>query len=263
MLKGKTAVIYGGGAIGGAVARAFARDGAFVFLAGRNAAKLAAVDADIRSTGGKAEAAVVDALDEAAVTVHADGVAAKTGGIDIALNAVGVHHVQGTPLAELALEDYFHPVAVYTRTNFITAKATARHMAPRGGGTLFLLSTPVARMPGPGFMGHNSACAAIEGMTRHLAGELGGSGIRVLCLKSHAIPEAAKAGSHSADVFGQVAARMGVSVDDMLAGAAQSTLLQRLPTLEQIGETAAFLASDRAGAITGAIVNLTCGAQVD
>jgi NAD(P)-dependent dehydrogenase (short-subunit alcohol dehydrogenase family) len=261
MLKGKTAVIYGGGAIGGAVARAFARDGAAVFLAGRNPAKLTALVTDIRNAGGKAEAAEIDALDEAAVTTHADTVATRTGGIDITMNAVGVAHVQGVPLAELKLEDYFLPVSVYTRTNFITAKATARHL--RRGGAMFLLATPAARMPGPGFMGHNSACAAIEGMTRHLAGELGGSGIRVLCLKSHAIPEAAKAGSHSAGVFAEVATRMGTDVDSMLAGAAQTTLLQQLPTLEQIAETAAFLASDRAGAITGTIVNLTCGMQVD
>ncbi|WP_341911551.1 SDR family oxidoreductase [Ferrovibrio terrae] len=261
MLRDRTAVIYGGGAIGGAVARAFARQGAQIFLAGRNPAKLTAVVTDIHRTGGTAEAAEVDALDETAVTAHANDVAARTGGIDITMNAVGVAHVQGVPLAELKLEDYFLPVSVYTRTNFITAKATARHM--RRGGAMFLLATPAAQMPGPGFMGHNSACAAIEGMTRHLAGELGSSGIRVLCLKSHAIPEAAKAGSHSAGVFAAVAAGMGTDVDSMLSGAAQSTLLGCLPTLEQIAETAAFLASDRAGAITGAIVNLTCGMQVD
>ncbi|QDO99567.1 SDR family oxidoreductase [Ferrovibrio terrae] len=254
-------MIYGGGTIGGAVARAFARDGARVFLAGRNPAKLSTAANDIRADGGQADITELDALDEIAVTRHAESVAAQTGGIDITLNAVGIAHVQGVPLAELSLEDYFLPVSVYTRTNFITAKVASRHM--RRDGVLFLLATPAGSMPGPGFMGHNSACAAIEGMTRHLAGELASSGIRVICLKSHAIPEAAKAGSHSAGVFAEVATRMGSDVDTMLGGAAQSTLLQRLPTLEQIAETATFLASDRAGAITGAIVNLTCGAQVD
>lgn len=261
MLTGKTAVIYGAGAIGGAVARAFARDGAQIFLAGRNPAKLSALADDIRAAGGRADTAELDALDEAAVTRHAESVAAQSGAIDIALNAVGIAHVQGVPLAALSVEDYFLPVSVYTRTNFITAKAASRHM--RNGGTLFLLATPAGGMPGPGFMGHNSACAAVEGMTRHLAGELGASGIRVVCLKSHAIPEAARNGSHSAGVFADAAKAAGMNVDQMLAGAAQTTLLQRLPTLEQIAETAAFLASDRAGAITGAIVNLTCGMQVD
>ena len=65
LLDDKAAVIYGaGGSIGGAVARAFAREGARVFLAGRTPAKLDTVADEIRSTGGSAETDVVDALDE-------------------------------------------------------------------------------------------------------------------------------------------------------------------------------------------------------
>ena len=65
LLEGKNAVIYGGGgAIGGAAARAFAREGARVFLAGRTRASLDKVAADIRDAGGTAETAQVDATDE-------------------------------------------------------------------------------------------------------------------------------------------------------------------------------------------------------
>ncbi len=129
LLENKNAVIYGsGGAIGGAVARAFAREGAKVFLAGRTVAKLAAVARDISAAGGAAETAQVDALDEKAIDQHADAVAAKVGGIDIALNALGILHVQGPPFAELSFEDYAHPISAYTRTNFLTAKAVARHV---------------------------------------------------------------------------------------------------------------------------------------
>jgi NADP-dependent 3-hydroxy acid dehydrogenase YdfG len=68
LLENKTAVIYGaGGAIGGAVARAFAREGAGLFLTGRNVAKVDAVAKEIVAAGGLAEAAQVDALDEKAV----------------------------------------------------------------------------------------------------------------------------------------------------------------------------------------------------
>ena len=123
LLGNKNAVIYGaGGAIGGAVARAFAREGARVFLAGRTLAKLDAVAKDISAAGGVAKTAEVDALDEQAVNKHADAVAAIAGGIDIALNAVGILHVQGPPLAEVTAEDYMHPIKAYTRTNFLTAK---------------------------------------------------------------------------------------------------------------------------------------------
>ena len=88
LLESKNAVIYGGGgSIGGAVARAFAREGARVFLAGRTPAKLDAVADEIRSAGGAAETAVVDALDEHAVDEHADAVAAEAGGIDISFNS--------------------------------------------------------------------------------------------------------------------------------------------------------------------------------
>ena len=98
LLEGKTAVIYGGGgSIGGAVTRAFAREGASVFLAGRTRARLEDVARAIRSAGGVAETAEVDALDERAVDEHADAVAAHAGGIDISFNLISHGDVQGTP----------------------------------------------------------------------------------------------------------------------------------------------------------------------
>ncbi|MGH8188387.1 MAG: SDR family NAD(P)-dependent oxidoreductase, partial [Steroidobacteraceae bacterium] len=197
------------------------------------------------------------------VRQHADAVAARSGRIDIAFNAVGMAHVQGVPLLDLTLDDYFHPVQAYTRTHFITAKAVARHMAQQKSGVILTLATPAGRMPGPGFLGHSVACAGIEALTRHLAGELGAYGVRVVCIRSHAIPETVAKGSHAKQVFGEVAARGGTTVDAMLAGAASGTLLKRLPTLDQLANTAVFLASEHAGAITGAIANLTCGMTLD
>ncbi|SFK67385.1 SDR family NAD(P)-dependent oxidoreductase [Lysobacter sp. cf310] len=262
LLEHKVALIHGGGgAIGGAVARAFAREGARVYLAGRGRDKLERVAADIAAAGGRAEIAMLDALDEAAVRAHADAVAADAGRIDIALNAIGVTHVQGTPFAELSLQDYLHPIQAYTRSNFITAQAAARHMPP--GGAILTLSTPGSRMSGVGFIGYGVTCAAIEAYSRLLAAELGASGIRVVCLRPHAIPEAQPA-SHAREVFAESARRAGISIDAMLDEAARTgTLLGRLPTLAQVADYAAFVASDRAGAMTGAVANLSCGALVD
>lgn len=258
LLQDKNAIIYGGGgAIGGAVARAFAREGANVFLAGRTLAKLEEVAREIG-----AETAEVDALDAQAVDEHADAVVATAGRIDIAVNAVGILHIQGTPFTELSLEDYEHPVAAYTRTNFLTAKAAARHMVNQGSGVILTFSTPGARMTGQGFLGNGVSSAAVEAFSRLLAGELGGSGIRVVCLRPHAIPEAV-ATSHTGDVFGGVAAKAGITVEEMLGGLAQRTLLGRLPTLAEVGDFAAFAASDRARSMTGAIANLSAGALVD
>jgi 3-oxoacyl-[acyl-carrier protein] reductase len=263
LLEDKRAVIYGGGgAIGGAVARAFAREGARVFLAGRTLATLDQVAGEIAAAGGTAETAEVDALDERAVDEHARKVA-SAGGIDIALNAVGIPHVQGTPFAELSYDDYATPITAFTRTNFVTAKAVAPHMAKRGSGVILTLSTPGSRMAGKGFLGYGVTCAAIEAFSRILAGELGPNGIRVVCLRPHAIPETV-ATSYVRDVFGGFADQAGTTVEAMLADwARSSTLLGRFPTLAEVADYAAFLASDRAGATTGAIANLTSGSLVD
>lgn len=260
MLENKTALIYGGGgAIGGAVARAFAGAGARVYLAGRARARLEAVANDI---GDAAAVAEVDALDERAVAEHADAVAADAGGIDIALNAVSFPYVSG-PLAELAVEEVMHPIDSFLRTNLITAKAVARHMTARRSGTILTLSTVGARFARPGNIGYGTTCAAIEQMTQRLAVELGPSGIRVVCLRPQAIADAPSNGSYTGEVFAPMATALGVSVEQMLAQWGEDqTLLGRLPTLAQVADAAVFLASDRAGAITGAVADLSCGNAV-
>jgi 3-oxoacyl-[acyl-carrier protein] reductase len=115
LLEGKNAVIYGGGGtIGGAVAHAFAREGAKVFLAGRTLEKLEAVAAGIRAAGGAAEMAVVDALDERSVDEHAG----EIGRIDISFNLISLGDVQGTPLIEMTLDDFIAPVVNAVRSTF-------------------------------------------------------------------------------------------------------------------------------------------------
>jgi 3-oxoacyl-[acyl-carrier protein] reductase len=263
LLQDKNAVIYGGGgAIGGATARAVAREGAKVFLAGRTLATLDRVANEIVAAGGKAETAEVDALDERAVDEHADAVAASAGGIDIALNAVGIPHVQGTPFAELSVEDYTHPIAAYTRTNFLTTKAVGRHMVKQGSGVILTLSTSGSQLSGEGFLGYGVTCGAIETFSRILTGELGPSGIRVICLRPHAIPETVGT-SHVRELFDGFAQRAGLTVEEWLAGHAPAAKLGRLPTLAEVADYAAFVASDRAGAMTGAIANLGAGFLVD
>jgi 3-oxoacyl-[acyl-carrier protein] reductase len=251
--------LWRGGAIGGAVARAFADAGARVYLAGRSRARLEKVANDIGDAAGVAE---VDALDERAVTEHADAVAADAGGIDIALNAVSIPYEQVPPF-ELAVEEVMHPIDAFLRTNLITAKAVSRHMAARRSGTILTLSTAASRFARPGNLGFGTTCAAIEAMTQRLAVELGPSGVRVVCLRPTAVSDAPSRGSYTAEVFAPLAAQSGVSVEQMLVQWGEDqTLLGRLPTLAQVADTAVFLASDRAGAITGAVIDLTCGNAV-
>jgi 3-oxoacyl-[acyl-carrier protein] reductase len=264
LLKNKIAIIHGGaGSIGGAVARVFAREGATVHLTGRTLSKLEAVAEDVRNSGGKAEVEQLDALDELAVQQHSDRVFEQSGRIDIALNAIGVMHIQGKGFLDQRLEEFYQPIHGYVRSNFITAQAAARHMIQQRSGVILTLSTPGSRMSAPGFLGYGVTCAAVEGFSRILAGELGMHGVRVICLRSHAIPEALPT-SYAGEVFGRVALQHGTTAEAMLTESARTgTLLGRLPLLNEVAEYAAFLASDRAGATTGAIANLTCGAIVD
>jgi 3-oxoacyl-[acyl-carrier protein] reductase len=260
MLENKTAAIYGGGAIGGAVARAFADAGARVYLAGRSRARLEKVANDI---GDPAAVAEVDALDERAVADHANSLAADAGGIDIVLSAVSFPFVHDTPFAELAVEDVIRPIDTYLRTNLITAKAVARHMTARRSGTILTLSAGASQVAPPGSLGYGTTCAAIETMTQRLAVELGPSGVCVACLRAHLIADGPSNGSYTGELFGRRAAAAGISVDQWLGQwQADVTLLGRLPTLAQVADAAVFPASDHAGAITGAMLDLTCGNAV-
>jgi hypothetical protein len=95
---------------------------------------------ELRSTGGVAEAAQVDALDEEAVNSYVDVVAEKAGSIDISFNLISYDYVQGTPLAEMSLEDFERPVITAVRTQFLTARAAARHMIRQGSGVILMFA---------------------------------------------------------------------------------------------------------------------------
>jgi 3-oxoacyl-[acyl-carrier protein] reductase len=198
LLENKNAVIYGGrGKVGGAVARAFAREGANVFLAGRTRAKLEAVAEQIRSAGGAAETAQLDALDEQAVDRYVDAVAQKAGSIDISFNLISYGDVQGTPLAEMALQDFERPVVTAVRTQFLTSRAAARHMIMQGSGVILTFGgaggrDPIRDYTSGGFQiylgGFQVALGAIDVLRRQLAVELGPHGIRVVTRRRAACP---------------------------------------------------------------------------
>jgi len=147
LLEDKIAVVYGGGgAVGGAIARTFAREGAHVHLAGRTRKKLEAVADEITAAGGRAFVAEVDALDPESVRRHAGEVIAASGRIDVSVNTVGIDHEQGVPLRELSLEEYLRPITAITTTQFVTATEAARQMAEAGSGVIITVSTTAARV---------------------------------------------------------------------------------------------------------------------
>jgi 3-oxoacyl-[acyl-carrier protein] reductase len=260
LLEDKNAVIYGGGgSVGGAVARAFAREGARVFLAGRTLAPLEAVAAEISAAGGRAETSQVDALDERAVDQHADTVAEVAGSIDVSFNTIGHGDVHGMPVLEMPYEDFARPIAVAMRTQYLTARAAARHMVERGSGVILAITATTARLTVPNVGGTGVTFDAIESLCRQLARELGPRGVRVAWLRTTGLPEALDDSGELTPDYG--AGRL--TLDEHVAWMRRSTMLNRLTSLAEVGEAAAFLASDRAGGMTAAAANITCGAVPD
>ncbi|PBC67496.1 NAD(P)-dependent dehydrogenase (short-subunit alcohol dehydrogenase family) [Streptomyces sp. TLI_235] len=252
LLENRNAVIYGGGgAIGSAVALAFAREGARVHLAGRTQGPLDRAAERIRAAGGAVETAVVDALDEVAVDRHADAVAARFGGIDISFDLISYGDVHGTPLAEMSLELFERPVVNAVRSMFLTARAAARHMIPRRSGVILNFGGDGGRDPIRDYFigGFQVALEATGTLRRQLAAELGPHGIRVVTLHTGGIPETIPASEPGRE-----------AITGMIVG---RTMLGRAANLADVGNVAAFLASDRAGSITAASVNITCGAVAD
>ncbi|MEV6447604.1 SDR family oxidoreductase [Amycolatopsis sp. NPDC051716] len=249
LLAGKNAIIYGAaGRIGTAVATAFAGEGARVFLAGRTRARLDEVAGALRAAGGEAETAEVDALDERAVDEHAAAVAAE-GGIDVSVNLIGHGDVQGTPLVDMALADYERPVVTAVRTQFLTARAAARHMIARRSGVILFFGGAADPVREFAVGGLQVAFHAVEAMRRQLAAELGPHGIRTVTLRTGGIPE-----TLPADFPGR---------SELAENIAGKTMLGRAATLADVGAVAAFVASDRAASMTAATVNVSCGALVD
>lgn len=245
LLQDKHAVVFGaGGKMGGAAARAFAREGATVHLAGRTAARLDAVAADVAAHGGTATVTRLDTLDRAAVDAFVERIAQEAGRIDASFDGVGFDAVQDVPLTELAPEDFLAPIEAAMRSRFNTATAVARQMVAQRSGTIVLLSATAAREWRWRMGGFSIACGAIETLTRTLAGEVGEHGVRVVCVRANFTPETA----------------YEPIPDEAIAALSADAALGRLPRLAEVGDAAAFLASDRAGATTGQVVDLSCGA---
>jgi NAD(P)-dependent dehydrogenase (short-subunit alcohol dehydrogenase family) len=254
ILDGKVAVIYGaGGAIGGAVARAFAAEGATLFLTGRTLAAVEAV--------GAGEAAEVDALDERAVDEHLETVIDKAGRIDVSFNAVGIPDagILGVPLVDLDADRFSRPIATYATSYFLTARLAARRMVPNGSGVIMRVTALLSRTGTPLVGGYGPAMAAMEALTRDLSAELAPRGIRVVGLRPQAMPET----STIREAYEPRAEASGMTWEQWQDVLASRNHARRLMTLDELANVAVFMASDRASGMTGTTVNLTMGSLDD
>jgi 3-oxoacyl-[acyl-carrier protein] reductase len=262
-LKDRVAVVFGaGGAVGGAVASEFAARGADVFLSGRTESSVQAVANAISGRGGNATVAEVDALDEAEVNGYVDEVVGAAGRIDVVFNAMGpqpVEYHNATSTMELPVGEFMLPFTTIVQSQFITARSSARHLMRQRSGVLLFLSATVSRGQSPNTAAIGSAYGAIESLTRCLATELGPAGVRVVGVRSMGMAET-RTMQQTYELGGHA---MGVPAEKMQAIIASRALLGRSPSVAEIAALLAFLASDEAAAITGAIVNSSCGQVLD
>jgi 3-oxoacyl-[acyl-carrier protein] reductase len=237
LLENRTAIVHGGsGNVGSAVARAFAREGAEVHLTGRTRATLEETANVIRDQGRVAHVATLDATDRDAVEQHAATVAEQGGGIDICFNATNNDDIQGTPLLDMRIDDVMQPVAKAVTSTLTVATAAAPHMQGRG----VILVMGGGREAIPDLGGSHVAWAALAGLCRQLAAELGPRGVRVAWLLSPGSPEPGEPDPE-----------------------ADGLLLARRPSYAEVANAAVFAASDWASTMTATEVNLTGGAVID
>jgi NAD(P)-dependent dehydrogenase (short-subunit alcohol dehydrogenase family) len=153
--------------------------------------------------------------------------------------------VQGTRLLDMQVEDFLAPTTTGLRSNFITARAAARYMVQQGSGAILMLNSgsgPAWTPPEVWPMGGTGpADAATESFMRYLASEVGPSGVRVNCLWTAGVVVA----NDPLD-----------AAKDMLVS---MSMLRKRPTLQEVADTATFLASDRGSGITASIVNVSSG----
>jgi 3-oxoacyl-[acyl-carrier protein] reductase len=256
LLKDKVAVVYGVGAVGGAVAKAFAREGARVFLGAHDLAKAEKVAKEI---GSNVEPGHVDALDKKSVDDYLAEVVKKAGRLDISFNAIGWGDAQGVPFLEMTKDHFAMPVVAAVTTHFLTGTAAARHMSKNKSGVILAIAAQAGKQPYPNAGGFGVACSATEGICRQMATEFGPLGIRVICLRSSGSPDAP--GVFLA--WKAVAESQGKTYEEFASEMADKTLLKRGPMLADVANAAAMLVSDYANGMTAAIANITCGEVVD
>ena len=174
----KVAVIVGAGdAIGSAVGRRFARGGYTVCLVRRSLEKAAPHVAAIEAEGGQARAFSADARDEAAMTALFETIERDIGPIEVCLFNAGANTQMGALETTGTLFERVWRLACFA--GFLTGREAARHMLPRGQGTILFAGATASLRGGSGFSAFAAAKAGLRAVAQSLAREFGPQGIHV------------------------------------------------------------------------------------
>lgn len=252
ILKDKIAVIYGaGGSLGSAVSLAMAREGAKVYLTGHRMESLERTADLIAKAGRKAVVDKVDAFDPTQIEDHLHKIVEAEGKVNISFNLVGIDVIQNRPLIDLEEKEVVDPLTQTIRTAFLTSRAAGMQMKKQGYGVILFLTATPGGIGYPYTGGFALACSAKETLSRNLAIELGVDGVRVVTIRSGGSPDSA--------VFSDAFQKMPEVMLPILQQMERDTMLKRLPLMEDIAQTAVFLASDAAHSITGTTIDVTAG----
>ncbi|MBN9379895.1 MAG: SDR family oxidoreductase [Chitinophagaceae bacterium] len=259
-LKDKVAVVFAAsGEIAGAVARSFSGHGAKVYVTARNLDAVKTLAHEIKASGGHAEAAKVDALNETEIDNFLKKVVADNSRLDIVFNGIGVSYSEmgGRPPTTLAtFEQFMSPLEKLCGSQFLTSRVAAKYMIQtQSEGTILLFTAALSRTKVPNLAGITAASAAVEGLTRVMAAEFGKEGIKVICICSGALLETKR-------ISGWIDAstkQLGIPQEQLVAQYKAFDILKASPTLKQVGETAAFLASETGVAFNSHIIDVDCG----
>ena len=248
LLQNKNAILFAaGGSVGGAIARSLAKAGAKVFLSNHHIDPVQKLADEIIAAGGKAEVALVDALNEKEVNDYINEIVKKAGSIDVSMNLIKTEDIQGIPLVDLPFEDFIRPIRRVSESHFLTGAAAGRIMIRQGAGVILSLTATPGGIGYPTAGGFGPACSVIEKISLGLASELGRFGIRVVNIRS--------GGSPDSQPFVDALAHGGQKAADFIKKIEDDTM----PVMNDIANVAVFLASEMAAGITGVTVDVTCG----
>ena len=259
-LQNKVAAIFAAnGAIAREAAIEMAKEGAIIYLSGRNLVEVTSLLKEILADGHSAKAFQVDATDETQIENFIKQIVKEQGKLDIVVNGIGIRAGEGgygTPSTILSFETFMKPLETILGSQFMTARIGAKYMQETGSrGTILMLTASLSRLKAPFMAGITAACTAIEGLTRVLSTEFGTTGIKVLCINPTAMPDTRTI--KETTVYN--AKTMGIPIEAMAAQMPNSSLLKTTLTTKDTGKVAAFLVSDAGAALNSHIVDVDFG----
>ncbi|HEU5316976.1 MAG TPA: glucose 1-dehydrogenase [Chloroflexota bacterium] len=255
-LDGKVAVVTGGArGIGRAISLRLAQDGAAVSVADLNEEGAGGVANEILSAGGRSVPAYVDVTDQKSVQALVDRTARELGRVDVMVANAGI--IQVKPFLDLSVEDWEKTFAVNVRGVFLSLQAAAKQMIDQGDGGRLLATASIAAKMGSPYQAHyQSSKAAVVGMVRSIAWELGKHGITVNCYCPGVVDT--DMWRYIDEVRGKL---MGRQPGELLKEMATRNPLGRVEVPEDVAPLVSFLASEESRYITGQAINV-CGGMV-